>query len=113
MDQFFTALGTGVGNGIGWLAETGLLFLVFAVLWVGFGAAIVMSQGSLDAAWQWIRSLPILVQVVVWILFLPVVFGLWVWETTWPLVVRLVLVAGLAFWNLIVFLPKWLQALRP
>ncbi len=82
------------------------VFLVFALLWVGFAAALVLSQGSLDQTWTWIRGLPLILQGVVWLLFLPVVAGLWVWETTWPIVVRLVLVAGLGWWNLYVFFPR-------
>jgi hypothetical protein len=37
----------------------------------------------------------------------------WVWETSWPLVVRLLVVFGVAGWNLLVFLPKSLQGGRP
>jgi hypothetical protein len=81
-------------------------FLVFAAIWVAFAGAIVMSQGSLDQAWAWIRSLPPVLQVVLWLLFLPAVVGLWIWETTWPWVVRVVLVAGLGLATLYVFLPK-------
>jgi hypothetical protein len=55
----------------------------------------------------------LLVQIVVWVLFLPVMVGLWVWETSWPLVVRLVVVIGIAGWNLLIFLPKALQGARP
>jgi hypothetical protein len=95
-----------IANVIPVLASTGILFAVFALLWVGLGAGLVWSQGTVDAAWQWVRALPFVVQAVVWVLFLPVILGLWVWETTWPLVVRLVLVAGLAGWNLLVFLPR-------
>jgi ABC-type amino acid transport system permease subunit len=113
MEQAINTLASALGNSIGWLAESGVLFVAFAVMWVAFGAAIIWSQGSLDAAWQWIRGLPLLVQGLVWLLFLPVVFGLWIWETTWPLIVRLVLVAGIAGWNLLVFLPRALQAARP
>ncbi|HEY3218929.1 MAG TPA: hypothetical protein VGK15_07565 [Candidatus Limnocylindria bacterium] len=94
------------------IIESGLGFLVFAVIWAAFGAAIVVRQGSIDEAWQWTRSLPLLVQGLVWLLFLPVMAGLWIWETTWPIVLRLVLVAGLAWWNLMMFLPKWLTAAR-
>jgi hypothetical protein len=97
---------TGLGNGVGWLAETGILFIVFAALWAGFAVALIWSQGSLDAAWEAIRGLPLVVQVVVWILFLPVMVGLWIWETSWPLVLRLVLVLGIAGWNLLMFLPR-------
>lgn len=88
------------------MASSGVLFLVFAALWLAMGAGIVWNQGGIDAAWQWIGSLPLVVQAVVWLLFLPVVAGVWVWETSWPYVVRLVLVGGLAGWNLLMFLPK-------
>jgi hypothetical protein len=98
---------SGVVNGVVVpVVTSGLAFIVFLVLWAAFGAAIIWSQGSLDATWEWVRSLPMIVQAVVWLLFLPVVVGLWVWETAWPLIVRLVLVAGLAAWNLIIFLPR-------
>jgi hypothetical protein len=95
------------------LAESGILFAFFAILWAAFAIALILSQGSLDAAWQWVRSLPLLIQGLVWLLFLPVVIGLWIWETTWPLVVRLIVVAGIAGWNLLVLLPRALQAARP
>jgi hypothetical protein len=91
----------------------GLAFAVFGLLWVGFGAALIWSHGSLDASWQWIRALPFLVQGVVWLLFLPVVVGLWIWETAWPLVLRLALVVALAGWNLWIFLPKALVGGKP
>lgn len=81
-------------------------FIVFAVLWAGFAAALIWSQGSLDQAWEWIRGLPLILQGLVALLLLPVVAGLWVWETTWPLVVRLVLVAGLGLVNLSLFFPR-------
>jgi hypothetical protein len=35
------------------------------------------------------------------------------WETTWPFVVRIILVLGVAGWNLLVFLPKAAQAIKP
>jgi hypothetical protein len=113
MERVVESVASGAGNSVGWLAETGILFLVFAVIWLVFGVALIWSQGSLDAAWQYIRSLPILVQGIVWLLFLPVLLGLWIWETTWPAILRLILVAGIAGWNLLVFLPRWLQVAKP
>jgi hypothetical protein len=95
------------------MAETGVLFVVFAVIWVAFGAALLWSQGSLDAAWAWVRGLPIVVQGLVWLLFLPAMVGLWIWETSWPIVLRLVLIGGIAGWNLLMFLPRAAQAVRP
>jgi hypothetical protein len=113
MERVIETLASGLGNGIGWLAETGILFGVFALLWVAFGVALIWSQGSLDATWQTIRSLPLIVQAVVWLLFLPVAAGLWIWETTWPMLLRLLLIVGIAGWNLLVFLPRALQAPHP
>ena len=113
MERVIEAVASGLGNSVGWLAETGILFAIFAILWVGFGVALIWSQGSLDATWQTIRSLPLIVQAVVWLLFLPVAAGLWIWETTWPLLLRLLLVAGIAGWNMLVLLPRALQASHP
>jgi hypothetical protein len=110
MEQVISTVASGTGNSVAWMAESGVLFVVFAILWVAFAAGLIFSQGSVDQAWQTIRDLPLIVQVVIWVLFLPVMVGLWVWETSWPLIVRLVLVLGVAGWNLLIFLPKALQA---
>ena len=112
MERAIETVAGGLGNAVGWLVQHGVLFLVFAVIWGAFGIALVTSQGSLDQAWATIRELPLLVQLVVWVLFLPVMIGLWAWETGWPLVVRLVLVVGIAGWNLLVFLPRAATAVR-
>jgi hypothetical protein len=110
MEQVITGVVDGVvapvADAIPWLAQTGALVLVFAALWLSMGAGIVWNQGGLDATWHWIGSLPVVVQALVWLLFLPVVAGLWVWESGWPLLVRLLVVGGLAGWNLLVFLPR-------
>jgi hypothetical protein len=81
------------------------VFVLFFALWAAFGYALVVNQGGLDSAWQWARSLPLIVQAVVAILFLPVAVGLWIWETSWPLVVRLVLIVGIGGWNIWMFFP--------
>ena len=112
MEQLIETLASGVGNSVAWLAEHGVLFAIFALLWVAFGVALVWSQGSLDQAWQSSRDLPLPLQLVVWVLFLPVMVGLWIWETSWPLIVRLVLVLGIAGWNLLVLLPRALPGAR-
>jgi hypothetical protein len=84
------------------------VFLLFAALWVGFAFALVASQGSLDAAWDWITSQHLIVQGLVWLLFLPVVAGLWIWHTDWALVLRLALVLGIGIWNVYLFYPRGL-----
>lgn len=107
MEGIIEGAARGLGNGISFLADNGILFVIFAVLWAAFAVGLIASQGSIDAAWDWIRGLPLLLQGVVWLLFLPVVLGLWIWHTSWPLVLRMVLVIGLAGWNLLVFPKPW------
>lgn len=109
MERIVETLASGLGNGVAWMAESGLLLGIFAIIWIAFAGALVFSQGSVDQAWQAIRELPVMAQLVLWVLFLPVMIGLWIWETSWPFIVRLVLVVGVAGWNLFIFLPKAMQ----
>ena len=108
VERVIEAVASGMGDGVGFLASSGILFVLFAVLWVAIGIGLVWSQGSIDSAWQSIRELPWFAQAAIWLLFLPVMAGLWIWETTWPLILRLVLVIGVAGWNLLIFLPRGL-----
>ena len=110
MERIIETLANGLGNSVAWMAETGILFVIFAVIWIAFAVGLIFSQGSVDQVWQTVRELPLIVQIGVWVLFLPVMIGLWVWETSWPLILRLVLVVGVAGWNLFMFVPKALQA---
>ena len=110
MERLIEILAKDLGNGIGWAAESGVLFVAFAVLWAAFAAGVIWSEGSVDQTWEFLRSLPLIAQAVVWLLLLPVMAGLWIWETSWPVIVRLLVVGGIAGWNLLVFLPKALTA---
>ena len=111
MERLIEAVASGIGNTIGFAAESGILFAAFALLWIAFGVALVWSQGSLDAAWAWVRSLPLVGQGFAWILFLPVMAGLWIVGSragrpsfacsSW---------AALRARNLLVFLPRALDS---
>ena len=58
-ERMIESAAAGLGNGIGWLAESGLLFGLFALIWIVFAAGLVWSHGTLDQAWQTIRELPL------------------------------------------------------
>jgi hypothetical protein len=90
---------------IPFLAASGLLLLGFAAAWLAFGIALVRTPLLVDDAWRRLRSLPLLVQGLVWLLLLPVVAGVCVWHTSWPQAARLAIVACLAGWNLVMFVP--------
>lgn len=107
VEQVIENVASGLGDGIGFLADKGILFVVFALIWIAFGVGLVASQGSLDAAWQWVRDLPWLAQGLVWLLFLPVMIGLWIWESSWALILRVALIVSLAGWTLLVLPRPW------
>ena len=82
------------------------VFTLFTLLWLAFIAALFLKREVLNNLWQSIRSLPLPVQLILWLLFLPLMAGLWIWQTPWPVWLRLVLVAGLAWWNVFMFYPR-------
>jgi hypothetical protein len=61
---------------------------------------------TLDDLWHHIRQLPLVIQGVVWLLFLPLMMGLWIWERTWSLPIRLILIIGLGVANIFMFVAR-------
>ncbi|MDI6901730.1 MAG: hypothetical protein QMC79_08575 [Anaerosomatales bacterium] len=69
-----------------------------------FGYYLVTEPTRLTEVWEWTRSLNILVQGVIWLLFLPWMLALWFWTMPLSLPIRLVLVIGtLGFTTWLVF----------
>jgi hypothetical protein len=85
-----------------------LAFTILTLLWIGFGAALLLNRELLDQTWRLFRSWNILIQLFVALLALPVVLGLWIWQTRWPIWLRLLLVAGLAWTTEYTFFPRLL-----
>jgi cytochrome bd-type quinol oxidase subunit 2 len=85
-----------------------IAFTVLTLLWLGFGAALVVNRELLDKAWRMFRSWNLFVQLFVALLVLPVIMGLWIWHTRWPIWLRLLLVAGLAWMTEYTFFPRLL-----
>lgn len=83
-----------------------IAFSVLTALWLAFTAALLVNPALLDTVWQSFRSWSLILQILVGLLALPVIAGLWIWETSWPLLVRLILVAGLAWVTIYTFFPR-------
>ena len=83
-----------------------IAFTVLGLLWLGFGAALLINPEILQAVWQAFRGWPWVAQAMITLLTLPVVLGLWLWQTSWPLWLRLILVIGMAWVTLYTFFPK-------
>ena len=73
--------------------------LIFAILWVGFAIALIMNREWLDLLWNWVRALPTMAEVLIWLLFLPIMVGLWIWESSWSTLVQLLGLAGIVVWT--------------
>jgi len=76
-------------------------FAMFVILWVGFAIAFRGDHAILDTTWDWLRGLPDPIQVVTWVVFLPIAVGLWIWESTWPPLVGVLLAGGMIAWTLV------------
>lgn len=81
------------------------VWLAFIALWIAFAAVLFARPKAPDDIWYQTRRLPLVVQGVAWLLFLPVMLGLWIWETAWPSVIRLVLVISLGLWTVYFLFP--------
>jgi len=81
-------------------------FTVLTLLWIAFAAALLFNREMLDSVWQSFRSWPLVIQIVVGLLILPVALGLWIWETSWPIWLRLILVVGLGWVTIYLFWPR-------
>jgi hypothetical protein len=83
-----------------------VVFVLFAGLWLVLATALVIRPGAAAAAWHALRAHSMAVQLIVWVLFLPLTAALWLWSRPWPTVLRATLIAAVAFVNLATFLPK-------
>jgi len=84
---------------------------IFAILWVGFTIALLVNPEWLDLLWKWVRALPSVAQIMVWVVFLPIMVGLWIWESSWPPFVRLLAFAGIVVWTVLA-VSSFLRAVR-
>ena len=89
----------------------GYAVVVFAILWGGFAIALIANRAWLDLLWNWVRALPTVAQVIVWVVFLPVMVVLWIWASSWPAIVSLLAFTGVVVWTLLAVY-SFLQALR-
>lgn len=80
-------------------------FSILSLLWLGFFFGMIFNPGILNNVWQSFRSSPFLVQFIVGLFTLPVTLGLLIWQTSWPVVLRFILVLGFAWASLYTFFP--------
>ena len=67
------------GQTAGEAAWSIFMFALSVVVTAAFGYLLVTDPGRLTEVWTWTRSLPLLVQLLLWLLFLPWMIALWIW----------------------------------
>lgn len=77
------------GQTTGEAAFTLAVFTAGLVVTAMFGYYLATEPARLNELWEWVRSLNILVQGVVWVLFLPWMVALWIWVLPLGLPIRL------------------------
>lgn len=75
------------------------MFVLALAVTAAFGYALITDPGRLTDAWSWTRSLPLIAQLLLWLLFLPWMIALWIWTLPWAMPIRLVLVVGVLAWT--------------
>ena len=64
--------------------------------WLAFAVLAVTSEDTLAGIWDWVRGLPLALELVIWILTLPWMLALAVWESAWSDTSRVLVVLAIA-----------------
>jgi hypothetical protein len=81
-----------------------LWFVWMVGMWVAF--FVLLIAGRLDAVWSAILQLPLIVQIVLWIVLLPWMLGMAVWTSGWADWLRALLVLSFAIGWTFISLPR-------
>ena len=87
-------------------AQGSTFFALMAGLWGAFVALLAAAPTTLDDAYDWLTGLPIVWEIVMWILTLPWTIGYVVYESSWQHWLRVLVVALIALVHLGVTAPR-------
>ena len=74
-------------------------FVWMVAMWVGF--FLLLLTDRIDGVWSWVRDLPLLVELALWVALFPWLLGAAVWTSSWAGWLRLLLVLVFALsWSL-------------
>jgi len=84
--------------------------MIFVMLWVGFAAALILDPEWLDLIWNWVRALPTLVEILIWVFVTPVMAALGIRESSWTVFAQILAYSGIVGWTALAgssFLKAW------
>jgi hypothetical protein len=75
-------------------------------MWSAFVTLLVVSPGTLDDTYDWLTGLPIVWEILMWIVLLPWALAYLVWESSWDQWVRILIVGMMAGAHLVLSAPR-------
>lgn len=75
--------------------------IIFLVLWIGIVASLAINRQWIDDVWSWVQGIPAVPNILVWILFLPIMVSLWIWESSGSTLGRVFGFGGIVAWTLL------------
>jgi len=87
-----------------WLTRS--LWLFFIAIWVALGVLQLVSPDATGQIMTWVGEQVTVVQLAVWIVFLPVMVAVAVWESTLDLWIRLVTLVACLIWTTFGLYPR-------
>lgn len=79
---------------------------LMVAMWSVFVTLLVVSPEALDNAYEWLTGLPIVWEVIMWIVLLPWALAYLVWESSWDQWLRVLVVGLMAAAHLILSAPR-------
>jgi hypothetical protein len=79
---------------------------LMVAMWSAFVTLLAVSPETLDDAYDWLTGLPIVWEVVMWILLLPWALAYLVWESSWAEWVRIIVIVLMVGVHLLVSAPR-------
>ncbi|MHA2503385.1 MAG: hypothetical protein ACXAE3_10995 [Candidatus Kariarchaeaceae archaeon] len=73
----------------------------FALMWISYFIILVYNVELLDRFYLWVDGLPLLAEIIVWILLLPATIGLSVRQSTRPPAVKLIVFILIIGWTIL------------
>ena len=74
--------------------------------WSVFFTLLIVSPETLDDAYDWLTALPIVWEILMWIVLLPWALAYLVWESSWDQWLRILVVGLMAAAHLVLSAPR-------
>ena len=83
-----------------------LSFAIMVSGWIAFAAAVAVDPVALDDVWATVRDLPLVLELLAWLVGFPFLLGLAIWESSWAEAVRYGGVVAVALAYTAMFIPR-------